>query len=83
MGKVHKTTQNKINREYLYLLRGDLKKVATELNCSYQKVRDYVRGKVHDQRVGATLAKLNEARKKEANVQSDKAVKEIINQNNC
>ena len=83
MSKVHKTTQNKINREYLYLLRGDLRKVATELGCSYQKVRDYIRGKVQDQRIGATLEKLNAARKKETDTQSDKAVTDIINQNNC
>ena len=83
MSSDHKTTQKKANREYLYLLRGDLKKVSNELGCSYQKVRDYVRGTVQDQLIGATLDKLNAARKKQAETESDKAVSEIINQNDC
>lgn len=82
MNNLHKTTQNNTNKEYLYLLRGDLKKVSNELGCSYQKVRDYVRGTVQDQRIGTTLDKLNAARKKQAETDSKNAVNEIINKTN-
>lgn len=69
----------KIKNELEYLKSGDLKKVASELNISYQKVREVSSGRVKDDLIHETLKKLNEARKNQADQISEKVVSKIIN----
>ncbi len=69
----------KIKNEMEYLKSGDLKKIATALEVSYQKVREVSSGRVKDDVILETLKKLNEARKEQVNTISDKVVTKIIN----
>ena len=81
MDNQHKTTQKNTFRVYPFLLRGDLKKVANQLNCHPQKVRNYVRGTVNEKRIGITLEKLNKKRQEKAEQAAKKAVTQIIKDN--
>ena len=71
--KIHKTPQ-KTSVKYEHLRRGDITKIANELGCTSQKIRDQLRGRVNDAIVRQTLEKLNEQRRIQADEQSTAAV---------
>lgn len=69
----------KIKNEMEYLKSGDLKKIATALDVSYQKVREVSSGRVKDDVILETLKKLNEARREQLETIPLNIVTKIIN----